>query len=816
MIISHGPIDAKIWVIDQCPSSKEREENNPYAGTSGKFLKSKYALFGLNKSKIHFEYLSSRTNARFGQEVTPEVAQDIHELKMRIANSSPNVILLLGDYPLYHLGGRGNLKGWRGNKFWSEELGCKCVATYRPQQIMRQRYLKKSENPGQWEALFHNDLLRITQEAKTKELKFADYNLITNLGHSELVALLQKIKKEGKIIGYDIETTGGFNIDCLALSWDRVNSVCIPWYIGGKTLDRFWSEDAKFYEIYKLVKEILEGEIPKVAQNSQFDTLILEYFYDIRVNNLTWDTMVAAHELYSDLPKDLGTLISMYTNLPYMKELIHSNSLEDRWKYNAMDALANIHIMDGEMEEMHALHEEYGTDVYSHYITVTHPAIRVITDMQRIGVKTDDEIRPQAVAQEHERIRDIQEAIEEIFPEKFSDSATSKVKFSPGGWQDKQKLFYNAFKCKNVYHQRKLTTNKGALDIWAKDERDFVRILAESIMIFQQSRNMLGKLEAVSEDGRMRSAYTIGGYDEVDDKDLGTDTGRLASKKSILGSGTNLQNLKKGLQRQQLIPEEDEYFIYSDLWAAEALLVALDAKEETLLAMLRGGEKVHSWMLAVTQEKFPKECEELWGIKSFTKGTLEYDYAYKKSKITIHGFNYNGQPKKIAEETGLPLYVVEWQFSMYHTKFPGIQMRHKRVEKTVSKRFPLVSFLGRSKVLVAPFSQDLLNQCYAWKTQSTIGELTIIGMVKLYYIGVASEFYDKYPFLFPSLNTHDGLLTRVHKQDYDRGTKCLSEAFNIEISDGNQSLFVPLEYGRACNMNDVEDEQIVWYKGEEV
>ena len=76
-------------------------------------------------------------------------------------------------------------------------------------------------------------------------------------------------------------------------------------------------------------------------------------------NNLVWDTMVAAHEIYSDLPKDLGTLISMYTNLPYMKELIHEKGLDSRWKYNAMDALANIHIMDGEMAEMKALKQVY-------------------------------------------------------------------------------------------------------------------------------------------------------------------------------------------------------------------------------------------------------------------------------------------------------------------------------------------------------------------------------------------------------------------------------------------------------------------------
>lgn len=796
-----GPIDAKLWIVLENPSEVELSSKSPYTGTVGKFLQSKYNLFGIDKSQVHIEYLSYDYTMKFPvgtAERKGQITEEVELLKKKIIQANPNVIFLLGEYPLFYLGDERNIKGWRGQKKWMDDISCKVIASYAPRQIMKQRYVDKKNNPGQWEALFHSDFARALKESKTKENVYSPYNLHTGLSFPELEATLVHIRDNAKLIGYDIETTGGFLIDCLSFCWDDENSVCIPWYIAGKEPNRFFS-DEQFFRIFSLVKEILESDIPKVAQNSQFDTLVLREFYDIEVRNLVWDTMVAAHEMYSDLPKDLGTLISMYSNLPYMKELIHSGNLGERWKYNAMDSLASVHIMKGQIQEMNELSKEYGIDIYKHYVTITHPAIRVITDMQRIGVRVDESLRKKAIEQELTRISDIQEAMHSIFPFKFSDSETSKVHFNPGSSNDKKKFFLDAARCRKIFHQGKVTVNKKALELYATDKRESVRVMAENIMVYQQSKQMLSKLDIPLHKGRMCTAYSVGGYNEALDDESGTDTGRLTSKKSILGSGTNLQNLKKGLQRQQLIPDEGEVYIYSDLWAAEALLTALDAQEQDMLKMLLAGIKIHQWMLEETVAKFPKEC-----------ALAKYDY--KKAKQSVHGLNYNVQPKKMAEESGLPMFVTEWQFAMYHKKFPGIQLRHARINDAVNRRTPLKSFLGRVKIIIAPYSNELLNQCYAWKTQSTIGELTIAGMVKVYYLGLASQLDGKYTNLFPALNTHDGLATRVKESEFDKGIVALANAFNIPIEQGKLSVTVPLETGLARNFNDVENEQIHWFK----
>lgn len=785
-----GPLDAKLWAIGESPGSQEVYGGTPFVGPAGKFLRSKLTMFGFSLEDIRFENLMGvqppgNKFAHFEKEEhQQELQESVVALKERIKEGRPNLVLCLGAKPLQYLIGEKGITTWRGHVVWNDELDCKCLATYHPSACLRNRFVQKSQKPGQYEALFQADLQKATEEVKTKELQFTSYETLIQPTFVQAKNELERLINEATIVSYDIETLGGCFMDCIGFCSEPTHSCCIPLFIPnpeGEPLPYFKSEQ-ELLEIYSLIKKLLESDVPKVAQNSQFDTVILAEHYKIQVRDLAWDTLVFAHELYSDLPKDLGTLISLYTHLPYQKYLAKSSKLTDRWEYNATDALANLHVMKGQQTEAEDLKAQTGVDLIKHYYRVPHPAIKVTVEMQLAGVKVDTDFQEQAIHREKYLQEELLTALDKALSVKLSKDPKYLHKIKPKSVPDKKLLFLEGFGCKKKYGtQRKLTLGEDAMKLYAEDSRPYVSLLAKALSKHSLSVSMLAKLETPLRNGRMHTAYSV----------TGTDTGRLNSKESVFGTGTNLQNLKEGPQRQMLIPDEGEEFAYVDLWQAEALLTALDANEPELLNLLQGGTKVHQWMLDETTKKFPKEVKKA-------------EYGYHEAKQTVHSLNYGVEPPKMSRESSLPIHVTQWQHGFFHNTFPGIQLRQRRIAEQVKSQRRLVSMLGRQKVLIAPLNPELLNQAYAWGSQSTIGELTILGMIRLYY--------NRHPWTFPALNTHDGLAIRCKKGNREAVRQAIKDAFDIPISAHGMIVRVPIEVGFAKNFNDVENKEVLRYE----
>jgi DNA polymerase I-like protein with 3'-5' exonuclease and polymerase domains len=484
--------------------------------------------------------------------------------------------------------------------------------------------------------------------------------------------------------------------------------------------------------------------------------------------------------------------------------MIHSSSNLDRWLYNAQDAVATLHVKRGLLLEDKELQ-----NILPHYYLVTNPAIRVLVEMQKVGVKVNLEYIKEAIKHEHALAEEILYALDQVFPIKFGTDKKFIHKFNPGSSDQKQTLFYDLFGIRKKYNKGAVTTNKAFLtNLKETHSNPRVAFLAEVCEKYSLAASTGSQLSMPLYNGRMHTSYTLGGVSENEDgDDLGTDTGRLASKRSYfyvkdnvkgkwVQAGANLQNRKKGHQRRILTAEEGEEFCMVDLWAAEAYLVALDAQEEKLLAMLDRGEKCHNWLEQVTKAKFPDECDAA-------------HYTYKDAKQGIHSMNYDAQPGIIANSSRLPGYVAEWQYNFYHGEFPGIKRRMLRVKDTIQRTKSITSFLGRKILFIQSWGDELLKRAYAWRSQSTIGEMAIIAMTKLNYVGKHFE-----PFMFPCLNTHDGLATRVKLGNRDAVTARMADAFNIPISYLGKIIRIPVEVSWGPNFNDVEKgtTKIVKYK----
>lgn len=784
-----GNKNAKLWAIVYSPIDAEFTTGYLFSSTHGKMLKS--ALRGTP---------AFCTCLRTSKTATKQQIAERAEYLLREAEIyKPNMVLLLGEPVLQHYERVQPLQSWRGVPFKSSCFPNKVLATYSPEGARRQLFVNKANHPGQFQAIFNMDVSRAIEEAKSPELDVFQPQAVILDNFQAVMKFFAEVEEKKTYLSFDIETIKPYSahfMDCIGLTNRPDVGYCIPFYRGSPDNPVFEPRDEE--RIFEKLAEILASpEIPKVAQNAQFDMGVLEHCYNMPVKNLVWDTMVAQQNLYCDLPKDLGLLTSMYTNLPYMKHL----SKTDRLEYCAMDAVSNLHVMSGQISEMRDL------GILEHFQTVTMPTITTLNAMHLEGVAVNLEM----IDRWKERTEGELAGIRGVFNEILLDLSLDKDpfnKFNPGSPDQKKFLMHNVLGCPVKKNKGVVTVDKNYLKEIYENGFSYAKGVAFLLLKYSEAQHIAGVLKTPLCEGRLHTKYGIGGTAN-DGDELGTLTGRLNSrasdllttfdpeKKKFVSSGRNLQNCKKGLERAMIIPDPGEEFAHCDLWAAEAFFVALDAEELEMLDMLNRGVKLHNWMLEITQERFPAECEAA-------------GFNYKLAKQVIHSLNYDVNPSEMSRNSRLPLHVATWQYEYYHTKFPGIKNRQKRIRETVRSQHCVSSPFGRRWQIIAPLDSrvyDPLKQAYAYGSQSGIGELTQIAGNYLYAMGKLGK-----PWCFPCLNTHDGLVIRYKKGDRQAVFDLIIKAFNIKLFVKDVSITIPIEYGWGTSFDDVQDATVHFYR----
>lgn len=167
------------------------------------------------------------------------------------------------------------------------------------------------------------------------------YHLVDNL--KKLDWVIDELLKS-KIFSFDIETnypTAKIKVErdypevvCgISFSWGRTG-VEIPWIPGTAAYipltkaddSPYWRSNQEY--VYKRLREVLESDIPKVAQNGKFDISKLFSLLDIRTRAFSFDTMLAhslldedrktsSHALKSDFD-EAGNIIKLGMSDAYL------------------------------------------------------------------------------------------------------------------------------------------------------------------------------------------------------------------------------------------------------------------------------------------------------------------------------------------------------------------------------------------------------------------------------------------------------------------------------------------------------------------
>src|SRR5207244_6946508 len=138
-------------------------------------------------------------------------------------------------------------------------------------------------------------------------------------------------------IEFDIETVGSM-VRCLALSDKPNEAICIPFIsfpnqtgttgtnfvlfpsaTGSSQGTSHWPQEHELAIIRELDR-VFRSEVPLIAHNFPFDSVILAREFGISFKQVSMDTMLAHHTCYCELPKGLDFLCSFYTRVPYYSD----------------------------------------------------------------------------------------------------------------------------------------------------------------------------------------------------------------------------------------------------------------------------------------------------------------------------------------------------------------------------------------------------------------------------------------------------------------------------------------------------------------
>lgn len=751
-----GRINAPIVIVGIAPNKEDDTVGVPFVGHQGKLLRQLLNSAGIEYNDCYVtnlvKYHPPENDINRIGEIGLSLEKCAGELQEELKLTTANVIIPLGEIPLEALTSKNGIGKYRGSILPSTLLpqNRKVVATYHPGSLLHQMELT---------AMVMSDF----KKAKRESL-FPDFRSIPKRDYTirptfdQVVTYLNNILsldgKDFKKVSFDIETTRTNQmILCLGISDNKDSAICVPIFDKGK---RYWSAPQEV-EIWKLFKEILTSPNHyKIIQNAQFE---MDCLFDIvgEITPLYMDTMIGHHLLYSELPKDLETLCSLYTNEPFYKDEAKDAGYESNalWTYNCKDVCVTFEVAEAIEKEL----EEANLTSFMHGYQM--PLLKILWQSSHIGLKLD------------------KSKIEKLNTHYINEgekwqkclNVLAKREINVGSSAQVSKLLYQDMKLPMSVHRKtgKLTSDNQAIERLNKLQPDPI---FESILKTRECKKIVSTYtkDMSDPDGRVRCNWVI----------TGTETGRLSSRKNIRKTGCNLQNIPKDL-RDIFIADEGYSYVVGDLSQVEARFVAWLSGDENFKNLFKKGGKIHSQVAS-------------WIFK--TPIDLVTKEQYAKAKAVVHGANYDMGYRTFAQTAGISTVESQWLLTQYHTNFPMIKSWHQSIVEQLRQNRMTISPFGRRRLFFGWWGDSLFKEAYATVPQACAVDLLCMAIIRVYY--------QLPPFATILLQVHDEVVIQCKDEDVGAVTSLFKREVEKPIMVNGDYLTVPLDIKIGKNWKELE------------
>ncbi len=778
-LIQQGPKSSKIVFVGEAPGATENISGIPFDGGAGEVFNRMLSTVGISRATsfvtnvCHVQPPKNDFNWFLKPKPRMELVQGLVQLKNDLIEIKPNLVVALGAQPLRFLTGKMGIDKWRGTILESTLVpGLKVIGTYHPAYIMR---------IWDYKAVAEFDLRRCVKQMEFPEIIRPKRELILDPSREESMFLKEQLL-QAEYLAEDIEcyeTPSGWRLACVGFS-DRADRAVVwpcnePWQIA-------------------IVKELSESPVRKVFQNGMFDVTVLKNEgIIVPLETFVWDTMLGHHSLFTEsasgsdemssmggkkrqaaLAKGLAFQTSIYTEEPFYKDdgkLWHETGDTTMfYRYNGLDCCTTREIRDVQEKEL----AEFGTtDVLKMEMATVEPLLK----MMWRGVRIDTDLRKALHEQYTKEVANLQAALD------IAAGGSVNVK-SP---KQMLELLYDKLKLPQKRHRASgnLTANKDAIvELAEKHSHPVLHIILQ----IRQRRDFIERyLDAkLGPDGRMHCSYDP----------TGTRTGRLASRASIDGSGTNLQNIpvrrpEGEAIRRMFLADSGKVLIARDYSQAEARLVAQFANCLPLIELFGDPNRdVHT-----------ENASRIFGravAKLITDGGDVSDDERYLAKKVIHASNYGmGEHRLVqvvnedAPYTGVRIDVrqAKMLIQKYFMMYPEIrEVFWKGVEQELRYTRTLTTPFGRKRMFFGRWDEKLLREAYAYKPQSTVGDLGTMALVNCYH-----QIEKQVPGAELLLQVHDAIYMQCWEKDVEMVAGMMEQAMNIPITVNDRTFTIPTD-----------------------
>lgn len=575
-----------------------------------------------------------------------------HELVAKANTASCEAILCINEATLKKMTGRpkATLDSYRGSRF---NFGKSIFIANPLAHVM-------TVDEGRW--LLDRDIEKISL-CKREPAPFNWVKCDTTEKQAELVVDASR----AVLIAFDVETNPAYRlITCISFAMLMPDGKILVRVIPFTDFsENHYHNEYLMSHALSTMRTILSNPVPKAAHNGIYDCSYC-ISYGAAPSNYIYDTMIMSWSRYSELPRSLDFVASLYLYdyIQWKHESGDASANKDimsYWAYCAKDSWTTLRIAIQQLGL--STKESYWIRNYNRTFRLTYPSIYCAFEGCKIDISKRDELLTAARQDLHK--------IEQDFK-----VMTATPQYNPASPQQVSKFLYD------IIGAKRPATAKSAT---ATDEKTLNRVamqhpLLAKIVDIQLTYKEKQKLVSTYYTFQLFGDRALWAIDPS-----GTETGRMASKQSPFGVwdaeegplnlGLQIMNIPTEGAKEMFLPDEDFVLVEIDKSKSEARCVAYLSESWNMADALEDTSRDYYMVLS----------SEFFGIP-YEKVTK-----YMRNKVTkkiIHGSNYlmgaetfisSATPKelfKAMQELGMKLDLkafASYLLSLYHKPFPKLK-----------------------------------------------------------------------------------------------------------------------------------------------
>ena len=768
IVKTSGPSDSKMFFLGEAPGEIEEQTGLPFQNLhgAGKVFNQILSQNGINRREVRIRNVAlSRPKANNMKEFfydskctipKPELVEWVESLREELLENKPNVIVAMGSYALWALTGMRKISEVRGYVVESTLIpGLKVVPTYHPQAVNYEWKLFPITVFDVRKAKFHATDPAIPKD-KTQYVAPASFEMFMDY--------LETIRRKKARFAFDIEAHIGTAYPYLLGVADSAHFGMSFYNMQHSKPTISVEQEAQLW--FKMGQ--VGKECESIMHNASYDKAVMWHHHGVLFENVYLDTLIAAHVLWPEFPRDLGFMGSLLLDVGTWKSM----SKVDPAVYNVLDAVRTFAIAEPLMQEIKKQHLE---KTLNFEMSMLDPAIM----MQLRGVRCNLEVREKLIAENRAAITEDKATLDAQFKKEVNFNSPKQM----------QQLLYYDLGLEPQYKRRKSTEQARVMTTDAKAMKRLARKYPEhlwlsKILDYKKKLKLANFLEAEpSPAGRYHTSYNITG--SAKEEEGRKSFGRWSSSASIIleyGSG-NLQNIPPDA-RKMFYADPGTIWVQADMKQAEAVIVAHLIGDVKLQQFFRKA------FAATTEEEMA-----LYDVHKLT-ASIMFEIPYEEvtkdirkiGKTLRHACSYSAGPQVVADQLGIELKEAKDLLALYHKANPLLKVWYNSIQNELRTTRCLTTPLGRKHRFLDVWGDSLFRSAYSFKPQSTVGDFLNESM-RLFY----DRYGDQYDIM---MQLHDAMYVQCadNKEDVRLLKERMRECMVRPITIGFETFVIEVDF----------------------